>query len=296
MPETQTIVNSPAPMFQPFIQQGLNAASMMLQQGGPQQYGGPTVVPFSQQTQQGLDMQANRAMQGSPLVQTAQGATQGIAGGQINPLTALGGAGLAQMSAGGSNPYLDATFNRAAGAVGRNMDSFFARSGRDLEAQTPFRGEALASLGNQIYGGAYENDAQRRLAASQGLGALGGQVTGQQLAASQMAPGLANQDYLDIAQLRDVGSTVENLAGQYQQDAVRRFDFEQARPEMALDAFLQRIGQTGSSAFGTQRVTQPTYTNRGVGALGGALAGYALGGDDNGGIGALIGGLLGGRG
>lgn len=423
---TQTVVQGVPDWVRPYYERGLYGAQTLLQQGGPQQYQGPTVVPFSPQTAQGLGLQEQRALSGSPLVQTAQGATAGIAGGQLNPITsqgvaALGGAvgpnqfqsqagqmfqgagainpytsqgastignaaapnafqtqagqmfqgagslnpltaqGAAALGSftGGGNPYLDATFNRAAGQVGQNLDTLFARSGRDLVAQAPRRQDTLEGLAAQIYGGAYESDAARRLAAgqglaslgqaqaglglnaaqglgalggqtanqglqagsqlaaigqaqaglglnaAQGLGALGGQlanqglqagsqlagvgqqVTGQQLAASQLAPTLAQQDYLDIAQLRDVGATVENLAGQYQQDAMRRFDFEQQRPELALNNYLQRIGQ-GGAPFQTQQ--QPVYQNRTAGALGGALAGYQMAGP----WGALAGGLLGG--
>lgn len=254
---TQTTQVQPWAPARPYVEQGMAGANTLLQQGGPQQYGGQTVIPFSQPTQQALSMQQARALGGSPVT----GAAQNLATGTLN------GDFL------NSNPYLDATFQRGAGQIGNNLDSLFARSGRDLVAQAPARGEALASYATQLYGGNYANE------------------RGMQQQAMGMAPQLANQDYIDTAQLRDVGSTVENLAGQQAMDSQNRFNFEQQRPEMALDAFLQRING-GTSGYSSQ--TSPTYQNRGAGALGGAMVGSQLFGGGT--WPTVIGGLLGGFG
>lgn len=237
----------------PYIGAGLENAMGMLQSGGPQQYQGQTVVPFSQQTNQALNMQQQRALQGSPLVDQAQQTTQ-------------------QLMQGGQNPYLDATFNRAAGAVNRNMDSVLSRSGRDLTGNIGARADQLGNLATNIYGGAYEADQNRRLAAT-----------------SQAVP-LANQDYFDIGQLGNVGARVEDLTGRYMQDAMNRFNFEQQRPEAALDAYLSR---TMGGNYGSQS-SAPIYRNPMGSALGGAAAGAALGMQLFPGWGAIPGALLGG--
>jgi hypothetical protein len=253
---TQTTQVQPWGPARPYVEQGLQGAQTLLQQGGPQQYGGQTVVPFSQPTQQALALQSQRALQGSPVNAAAQNlATGTLRGDFLN-----------------SNPYLDATFQRGANQIGNNLDTLFARSGRDLVGQAPARGEALASYATQLYGGNYANERQN------------------QQQAMAFAPTLAAQDYVDTAQLRDVGSTVENLAQQQALDAQRRFDFEQMRPELALDAFNRRIAG-GASGYNQQ--VQPMYQNRGAGALGGALVGSQLG---FGLPGTIIGGLLGGFG
>lgn len=241
----------------PYINSGLQNINTMLQQGGPQQYGGPTVVPFSQQTNQALNMQQDRALAGSPVVDAAQGFTTDLLGGN-SPL--------AGMAEGGENPYLDATFDQAAGAVNRNLDTVLARSGRDVNANMGARADQLGDLATKIYGGAYENDANRRLSAASTLGS-------QQLSAAGQAIPLANQDYFDIGQLRNVGGQVENLAGQYQQDAMRRFNFEQNRPENALNAYLSRLS---GQPLG-QSNTQTMFRNPMAGALGGAASGAAAG-------------------
>lgn len=267
---TQTV--RPPEYALPYINSGLQNINTLLQQGGAQQYGGPTVVPFSQQTNQALNMQTQRAMNGSPVVDAAQGFTTDLLGGN-SPL--------AGMAEGGENPYLDATFDQAAGAVNRNLDTILARSGRDVNANMGARASQLNDLATDIYGGAYNADANRRLSAASTLGS-------QQLAAAGQAIPLANQDYFDIGQLRNVGGQVENLAGQYQQDAARRFQFEQNRPEAALDAYLARLaGQpVGQSS------TQTMFRNPAAGALGGAASGAAAG-SMFGPWGTLIGGGLG---
>ena len=255
-PDQQVISNEPPDFARPFIEQGMGGANALLQQGGPQQYGGSTVVPFSQQTQMAQDLTTARALGGSAPVNAASGYTTDVLGG--NYLN--------------SNPWLDQTFDRAAGQVGQNLDSFFARSGRDLEAQAPQRVEALNNLATSIYGGNYQQERDRQ---QQAVG---------------FAPGLANQDWLNLGQLGGVGSQIEGLAGRYQQDNQNRFNFEQMRPEQALDAYIQRVmGQ--SSNYGQQ--SQPIYQNQGASALGGAAVGSQLG---FGPWGTVFGGLLGGFG
>jgi membrane carboxypeptidase/penicillin-binding protein len=117
----------------------------------------------------------------------------------------------------------------------------------------------LNDLATGIYGGAYDSERNRM----------------QQ--AMQMAPGLANQDYVDLGQLSAVGSQREGLAR------------EQAEaPGLALDQYLGRVtGSVGSTSY------QPSQRNRAAGAIGGAMLGSQMG-EQYGGWGQLGGGLLGG--
>lgn len=309
--QTQTQTTRPPDYAIPFIGQGLNNASGLLQAGGPQQYTGATVVPFSDPTNQALNLTQNRALSGSGTVDAAKSFTQNLLQGN-SPLTqnftgGPTGENFLTPFTGGSNPYLDATFDKAAGAVGRQLDTTLARSGRDLDANLGVRSDALNNLATSIYGGAYESDRNRGLSAASQLSNQtfgGGQADlnrnlqaastlgSQQLNAVGNAIPLANQDYFDIGQLRGVGAEVENLAGRYQQDAKSRFDYEQQRPEAQLDAFLGRL----SGNYG-QTIQSPIYRNRAAGALGGAASGAAVGTQIMPGwgtaIGALAGGLLG---
>jgi hypothetical protein len=120
-----------------------------------------------------------------------------------------------------------------------------------------------------------------------------------QFGVAGLAPGLANQDYVDINALQGVGGQVEDLAGRQMEDQAARWDFNQNAPQINLDNYLQRLGMVAGGAGNTTNATTPTYRNRTAGALGGAMGGAQLGstfGPWGTGIGAIAGGLLGGFG
>lgn len=210
---------------------------------------GRRVVPFSPQTEMAISGTTQRALTGSPVTNAAQNyATTSLQGGFL-----------------GSNPWLDQTFNRAALSTQNQLASEFARSGRNVGASEPIRAQQLNDLATGIYGGAYENERNRQ------QGVLG------------QAGALANQDYVDLAQLGGAGAQVEGLAQQYA-------DAQGAN----LDDYLSRVsGNLG------QTTTSSASRNRTAGAAGGALAGAQLGsyfGPWGTALGALGGGILGGRG
>lgn len=189
---------------------------------------GANVVPFSPQSEQALQGVQQRATQGSPLVGAAQQyAQKSLQGGFL-----------------GSNPYLDQTFEQARLATQGGLASEFARSGRNVDASEGLRSQQLNDLATRIYGGAYGQERQLQ------QGVLG------------QATGLANQDYVDLAQLRGVGADVEGLAREYQE-----------APQQSLDRYLGRVG--GIPAGST--TTSPLYRNSGASALGGALLGSQIG-------------------
>lgn len=335
----QTQITAPPAYLEPYLRQAANYGQQLFQSGPQQYYPGNTVVPFAPQTNQALNMQQNRAIGGSPLVDTAQGATQNIAAGNtplaqllapqmgptgasaLSPLTSqgtIGGAGgdnLAATASGdflNANPYLDATFDRAAGAVNRSMDTVLSRSGRDLTGNLGARADQLNNLANDIYGGNFQQERNRQLQAAgqlsgQGAGALGqlagqqygagqgaldrqlsaaGQIGQQQLAAAGQAIPLAREDYFDIGQLGQVGSAVEQQAGNIQNDYMNRFNFAQNAPYQGLSNFIGAL--SGAPYGGSQSSTQPIYRNPLSSALGGAAAGSMFGP-----WGALAGGALG---
>jgi hypothetical protein len=96
---------------------------------------------------------------------------------------------------------------------------------------------------------------------------------------------MAAQDYADIQRLSQIGQQTEAYQEMALQDAINRFNFEQQAPYARLQSFLS--GAYGAPS-GMQQVT-PVYRNPIGGAIGGALAGQAIGGP----TGALIGGGLG---
>lgn len=257
----QTTRTEPPSYQLPYLQEGLGYARGLFAEGGPDQYQGNTVVPFAPQTERALSGIEQRAVNGSPVTGAGQGYVQDT----------LNGRYLDQQ-----NPYLDATFNRAAQATQASLEGQYAGTGRNVAASLPQRTDMLTGLATQIYGGAYDAERNR-----------------QQGVLPYVSP-LAEADYRDLSALRGVGAEVEDLSGRYMEDAARRYDFEQNRPGNALDSYLQRIGGN----MGQTQIT-PVYRNRTAGAAGGALSGAQMGsyfGPWGTAIGAIGGGLLGGYG
>jgi hypothetical protein len=262
------------------MQHGAQQSRAMYETGGPQYYGGNTVVPFSQQTENALGMTEQRAMNGSPVNAAAQDyATRTL---NTTPTSQFGGA---------SNPHLDATFNKAADSVQNRLESQFAGSGRNIMASRPANSDSLNDLATQLYGGAYESERNRMAQDIE-------QQRSRQFGVAGMAPQLANQDYVDIQALQGVGGQVEDLTGRLMEDQAARWDFSQNAPQMNLDNYISRITGAYPGANATQ--TTPTHRNRTAGAAGGAMAGAQLGSQIYPGwgtaIGAVAGGLLGGWG
>lgn len=261
------------------MQYGAQQGRALYETGGPQYYGGNTVVPFSEQTENALGRTEQRALQGSPVNQAAQGyATRTL---NSAPTSQFGGA---------SNPYLDATFNKAADSVQQRLGTQFAGSGRNIEASRAVNADELNNLATGLYGGAYESERNRM---AQDLS----QQRAHQFGVAGLAPTLANQDYVDLNALQGVGGQVEDLTGRLMEDQAARWDFSQNAPQHNLDNYIARI--TGGYPGGTQTNTTPTYRNRTSGAAGGAMAGAQMGsafGPWGTAIGAIGGGLLGGWG
>lgn len=254
---TTTQTQEPPAYARRFLETGSIRADDLYKQGPNQYYQGSTVTPFSGETEQAMGMVTDRATQGSGVNRAAQGYTQDVLGG--NYLN--------------SNPYIDATFNKAAQGTQNQLASQFAGSGRNVGASYAARADQLNNLATQIYGGNYANER-----------AMQNATLGQ-------ANSIANQDYVDASQLAGVGTQREDLASRQIADQVARHDYNQNAPGIALDQYIARINnQPGGS------ITTPYFQNRGAGALGGAAAGYGIGenfGSYGGGIGAVLGGLLG---
>jgi hypothetical protein len=278
------------PSQAPYVQYGLSEAQRLYATGGPQAYTGQTYIGPSQQTQAALSAMQTRAMQGNPLVPLAQQqlASQ-IGGGQAATLKSEFNPVLKNTLSGSFlGPYLTQAlqpgFTQASQAYQdaiNQMRSKASASGRygTNEALMSQEARAQGALANAITSQAgqlaYQNygDERARQMSALGLGAnLYEQERARQQAAIGAAPGMAAQDYTDIAQLAQVGQTAE----QYQQaalaDAIQKFNYQQQMPYMNLQNFL-------SSAYGSpagMQTIQPSYSNPLAGVLGAALAGKAL--------------------
>jgi hypothetical protein len=210
------------PMLKPYVQYGLNEAVDLYKSGVPNYYPGQTFVSPSEQTQAGLQAQQNRALQGNPLLPAAQQQQQSVIGGQYlanNPFfnQAMRGAGGAA-----TQQYFDAINQAQSGAsqAGRYgsgaQENMFNRAGTTL----------ANSLANTAGNLAYQNYGAER---------------GRQEAAAMNAPQLAQADYTDIAQLRDVGQSAEDYQQAALQGDIARFDFEQNLPYQKLSNLLGAV-------------------------------------------------------
>lgn len=213
----------------------------------PAYYPGQTIASDSPETQAALAARTGRALYGSPLTTAAQNQlTSTLNGDYLN-----------------SNPYIDATYNKAAKGVTQNyneivnpgIDSAFAKAGRfgsgayaqARNSADRSAGTALGDLATNIYGQNYANERQN-------------QIQGQ-----LYAPDLANQDYYDINQLSSVGDYKTNLAQQQIDESRKKYDYNANKDQTALQQYMDLIqGNYG----GTQTQTNPYTRNSAGDALG----------------------------
>ena len=133
---------------QPYLKFGFQQAQNLYNSGGPDYYGGSTVVPFSRQTEQALGMMENRALQGNPLNQMAQQYAANTLSGQYFPdLSSLMGSG---------GPMSFATSGGGGGGGGGGGSTFNAEglsAVDDVTAQTGYNDIAQGALENIAQGG-----------------------------------------------------------------------------------------------------------------------------------------------
>jgi hypothetical protein len=280
------------PTMRPYVQYGLSEAQRLYQAGAPEYFTGQTYVGPSQQTQSALSAMQSRAMQGNPLVPMAQQQLATTLGGsRAETLGSATSPTLANTIAGGylgQNPYYTAALQPGFQAAStsyqdainqmRSRASAAGRYGTNealMSQEQRAQGALANALANQAaqlgYSGYEAERGRQQQALGMGLDLYEAERARQQ-AAIGAAPGLAAQDYTDIAQLAQVGQAAEGYQQAALQDAIQRFNFQQQAPYAALQSFL-------SSSFGApqgMQTVQPSYSNPLAGILGTALAGKAL--------------------
>lgn len=298
-PNYQVVTQNIDPAMQPYIAYGLQEAQRLYQDTGtPSFYPGATYVAPTAATQQALQYQANRAVQGNPLLPQSQQTVSNIQS-SVNPAIQMM-QGTAQGDYLSGNPFFQGAFSPAAQAAEQaysdamqrvaSQASQAGRYGSNAMGQLQDRatGQFAQSLANTAGQLAYQNYAAERgmqEAARGNIGALSAQDYARQLQAAGMGPGMAAADYGDIQSLYDVGQAQESYQQAALADAMARYNFQQTLPQQKLTQFL-------SAAYGApmgSQTAQPIYRNVGASALGGALAGQSL----FGGAGAVGGGLAG---
>ena len=251
---TQTVYQNLDPSQAPFVKYGLDEAVKLYESGSPMYFPGQTYVGPSEQTQTALDAAQTRALTGNPLVPAAQSQLQSTIEGDYLSAT---------------NPYFANRFATAANAAEQryfdamnqinSQASMAGRYGSNAMGQLQDRAtsqfaKSLTDTAGEL---AFNNYAQERA---------------RQLAASQLAPLMAEADYSDIDKLLNLGSIAEGYQGAALEDSINRFNFEQGLPQNKLQNFL-------SAAYGAPMGSMQTSSiPRGgmQGLLGGALTGAAL--------------------
>jgi hypothetical protein len=212
---------------QPFLEFGFNKAKDAFNSDKPSYFPNSTVVPFSNQTETGLQQIEQRAMQGSPLNTQAKNLTGATMNGDF-------------LSAG--NPYFGAMADRVYNQIRPKMDAQFASTNNYGTPQHQYAtasalSEALAPL-------AFQNYSQER---------------GAQQQASQYAPQLAATDYADKSKLLEVGGMREGMAGAELQDQISRYNFDQNKEWEKLARYMPIV--SGGQYGGSSTAQQPIFGN-----------------------------------
>lgn len=205
---------------------GPNGIQMPDPNATPQYFPGSTVAPLSPETQQALQLQADRGRAGSPLLSTAQSEAERTLAGDY-------------LSAG--NPYLSQLMQSINDTVRQQVDSRFAASSR---YGSPAYSEATArALADAVAPYVFQNYTNER--------------TNMARAASN-APALAQADYGDIAALANAGSQRDAQAQAQLQDQINRWNFNQNKDATRLARYLAMIqGNYGSTGTRSQVAQTP---------------------------------------
>lgn len=170
--DSRTVTEVPAEL-KPLAHAYTNKA-MALSNQGYQAYPGQRYADLNTTQNLGIGMIQDRALNGSQTMNNAESSLNQVMGGQ-------------------TNPYLDAMVNKAQGNVLGNANMAAARSGSFGNSGIAEQAaKQMSDVATSMYGGAYENDASRRMQAL------------------QLAPTYGNRAYSDAQQLLN--------AGQIQQD------------------------------------------------------------------------------
>ncbi len=231
-----------------------------------QTYDGQRIAGMTDNQNTGLNMIQNRAMNGSA-EQTAarQNYTDTMNGAYLSP---------------DSNPYLRNTVNQALGDVSGRVNSQFSGNGYGTTAHQETLTRNLTQAANDAYGQNYANERNNQM---KGLA---------------VADQMGNIDYNNAQQLIGVGDIQRQESQDVLNNQYSDWLAAQNQPYRQLDVLANSLGAAVNGNGSVQAAgyaSNPYTANRYANAVGGALGGYSLGSalGDNGGYGAVAGGLLG---
>jgi hypothetical protein len=244
-PDTTTQKTEPWSGVQPYLKDYLKLGKQVTK--NPFQfYNGDTVAGFAPEQEMGFNLATQRALAGSPTQNAAnQQVTSTLRGDYLNP---------------SSNPYLQATADRALGDVQTRVNSQFNNSNFGGSAHQETLQRSLGEQANAIYGQNYTNERNNQMSA------VGNAIP------------LAAADYADASVLQGIGQQRQGLANQYLGLNGNTFNQAANFPYEQLQRYGNVVSQ-GTGAGSTTTATGPAQQSNKLGsAIGGASAGYALGG------------------
>lgn len=279
---------------QPYLSDIFRQAQQLYNSGGmaPNYYPGQTVAGQSQWTHDALQMQANRAQNGSPLIDNASNAMNNITTGQA--LQNNQGLNILNQLSQEDNPYVDELYNRANSQAQSAINGNFSAAGRyGSGAHAAASADAANNLANEMYSSLWD----KRADAAQAAGQLYNTGIGQQVVAGQAGQQLANQAYTDAEALSQAGGIMDDYNQQLINADIDRYNYNQQKALLALQNYNNLIqGSYGgtTTTTGQQSSSGSTLGNVAGGALTGGSLAYMLGASNPiiGGA-ALAGGLLG---
>jgi hypothetical protein len=216
----QTVDNDPWSGIQPYLRDVYGSTQDWYQGGGADFYPGQTYVDMSDPTVGAMDATMQRAVAGNTTMNaTNDYATEQMQGGYLN-----------------SNPYLNEmtqgltdNFNESVVPGLNAMFSLGGRTGNNMAKQTQagIATDSLAQGMGELYYNNYSDERDRM----------------QQTAA--LAPQIAQQDYNDIAAVYDVGSRLEDQAGNILASDMDRYDFSENKEYNDLVQYMNLIMGAG---------------------------------------------------
>lgn len=274
---TQT--SSPWSGQTPYLKYGLDEATRLYQQAGPQYYPGSKVAGFSPEQNQAFAYGTQRALNGSQDIRNAKGFTNSVLGGQYNGDPAAKGyiSDVLQGKYLNSDPYKDQVFQNIQQQVLPSVNSQFMGSGRygsDSHAGTMTTNltNAYAPYASQQY----QSGLDRMNWAAGMSNDIYNQDMGYKQWAAGMAPTWAANDYQDLAALEAIGQQKQGLAQNELNDAVARWDYYNRLPYDKLGQYLNNIGGNyGGTVVGTQPNQNPSTFQQVAGAGLGLLGLFA---------------------
>lgn len=267
--ETTTGSSAPWSVQQPYLQQAFQGAQDLYNQGPQSYYPGQTYTDMNPTTAQGLQQQTSIANSANPVIDNAANYTsKTLAGNTGNPWQSMlqsGVSGMQDTASGANlngNPYLDEMYKSATGKMKQDftdtvvpaISSQFGQSGMtgstaDELALGKAGGELTTQLGNaatNIYGGNYQQERDRQVAAQQGLANTGSNLFNtnatQQTAAAGMAPTIREAQFGDANKLKEAGAAYNTQDEKALEDSINRYNYNQNASGDALTKYLGMIG------------------------------------------------------